>query len=83
MTRSGACQAEGAFADCMPSFAVAHGSPGPNAVGAPTGARTIWTRVEHFLVALVHVPYRGRPLREIACENCLVCTTSVKMYVVL
>ena len=50
--RSGACQAEGAFADCMPSFAVAHGAPGPNAVGAPTaGARTIWTRVEHFLVS--------------------------------
>ena len=65
MTRSsGACQAEGAFADWMPSFAVAHGAPGPNAVGAPTGARTIWTRVEHFLVSLVHahVPsrYRGR-----------------------
>ena len=70
--RSGACQAEGAFADCMPSFAVAHGAPGPNAVGAPTGTRTIWTRVEHFLVSRsctrIGGDHSGRsPVRTVKC----------------
>ena len=55
----------------------------PNAVGAPTGARTIWTRVEHWssLSFMYRIGGDHSGLRKVACENCLVCTTSVTLYV--